>query len=396
MVADRPLGRQGHVLRHRGGEAIGVPAQLPACEGIAGLGGVGGGLGFLACLDDLLGIDPVQLPVLIGHGDRLAVGVGDVGLVIDLSAGVHGLAAELGVLFQSQPVIECAAGGIALRADGFVKAAAGDVAPKVFSYVPIQVIIRDCRGDAAVEAAAPDIARAVDIAGEDRGRLPVRVVDGVGDLDLSILIEPVRSHIHRALRLAAVDIEEAAGMVGDQEVVKIHIDRSAVFDVACLGILFGGRAARDVGVLPQLQLGIADQGQAAAAFACLAVLDAAVGDLETVYLRNMPPSHANYVQRAGRAGRSIHAAAYSLTYSKLSSHDFTYFEHPERMISGKIGVPLFSISNEKVILRHVFAVALSDFFALNSDVHNSNNADVLVNQNGYERLKAHLLEIRSR
>ena len=196
---------------------------------------------------------------------------------------------------------------MALRADGAVKAAAGDVAPKVFNYVPIQVIIRDCRGDAAIEAAAPYVALAVDIAGEDRGRLPVRVVDGVGGLELNMLTVLVPSHIHRALHPAAVGIEEAAGIVDGRGRFKVHIDCSAVFDGACLGIvLFGGRAARDAGVLPQLQLGKADQGhaaaafrlaagdhsvqnrhravcvavdrQAAAAFACLAVLDAAAGD----------------------------------------------------------------------------------------------------------------------
>lgn len=115
-----------------------------------------------------------------------------------------------------------------------------------------------------------------------------------------------------------------------------------------------------------------------------------VGDLETVYLRNMPPSPANYVQRAGRAGRGRNAAAFSLTYSKLSSHDFTYYRSPENMITGKIGVPLFMVRNEKVILRHIFAVALSDFFTKQVDVYNSNNADVLLNSNGWERLCAYL------
>ena len=115
-----------------------------------------------------------------------------------------------------------------------------------------------------------------------------------------------------------------------------------------------------------------------------------VGDLETVYLRNMPPSPANYVQRAGRAGRGKNAAAFSLTYSKLSSHDFTYYKNPENMITGKIGVPLFTVRNEKVILRHIFAVALSDFFAKQMDVYNSNDADVLLNGDGWERLCAYL------
>ncbi len=87
-----------------------------------------------------------------------------------------------------------------------------------------------------------------------------------------------------------------------------------------------------------------------------------VGTLETVFMRNMPPSPANYAQRAGRAGRSTQSAAYALTFCNKSNHDFTYYQTPEKMIRGKIDPPHFKVSNEKIAIRHLYAAALGYFW----------------------------------
>lgn len=92
-----------------------------------------------------------------------------------------------------------------------------------------------------------------------------------------------------------------------------------------------------------------------------------IGNLETVFMRNMPPTPANYVQRAGRAGRRKESSAYILTFCENKPHDYAYFDNPADMISGVIRPPHFDVINFKIIERHLIAACLGFFFRTHTD-----------------------------
>lgn len=86
-----------------------------------------------------------------------------------------------------------------------------------------------------------------------------------------------------------------------------------------------------------------------------------VGEVQAVLLRNVPPSPANYVQRAGRAGRRTDSAALVVTFAQRRSHDLSHFDTPRAMVDGAIAPPVILLDNPSLVRRHVHSVAFAAF-----------------------------------
>lgn len=87
-----------------------------------------------------------------------------------------------------------------------------------------------------------------------------------------------------------------------------------------------------------------------------------VGELQAVFMRNVPPEPSNYVQRAGRAGRRTDSAAIAVTFAQRRAHDIAQFNDPLRYVSGQVNAPQIVLTNEKIARRHLHACVTAWYF----------------------------------
>lgn len=84
-----------------------------------------------------------------------------------------------------------------------------------------------------------------------------------------------------------------------------------------------------------------------------------IGGISVVAMNNVPPHSANYLQRAGRAGRRREGRSLALAVCKNTPHDQSVFNNPLWPFNTAMRIPKVSLQSPDLVQRHVNAWLLS-------------------------------------
>lgn len=88
-----------------------------------------------------------------------------------------------------------------------------------------------------------------------------------------------------------------------------------------------------------------------------------IGGIQIVGMNNVPPHPANYLQRAGRAGRRGETRSIAMTLCRANPHDQHVFKNSRWAFDTQLPVPEVSLDSTRIIQRHVNALLLSHFMS---------------------------------
>ncbi|BDQ66154.1 DEAD/DEAH box helicase [Shewanella xiamenensis] len=103
-----------------------------------------------------------------------------------------------------------------------------------------------------------------------------------------------------------------------------------------------------------------------------------IGGISAVVMNNVPPHPANYLQRAGRAGRRSEARAIAYTLCKADPHNQRAFTSPKWPFVTTIAAPKVTLSSARIVQRHVNSALLATFLKLTTPADSKERTKLIV------------------